>query len=67
MKLLLATQLTSSAMSAGIISFFDICAQIVLIDVGLVGNEIDNSAQFTFSTNRKLNGGSIGLQAINLI
>ena len=47
------------------LSFFDICAQIVLIDVGLVAHQIDNSAQVTFSTNRKLNGGSFGFQAIN--
>ena len=46
------------------LGFFDVGAEIVLIDVGLVGNEIDDAAQLTLSTDRKLDRYSVGLEAI---
>ena len=42
------------------VGFLDVGAEIVLIDVGLVGNEIDDAAELTFSTDRKLDRNGIG-------
>ena len=46
------------------LGLFDIGAEIVLIDVRLVGNEIDDPAQFAFSSDRQLDRDSIGFEAI---
>ena len=48
----------------GHIGLFDVLAQIVLVDQGLVLDEINDAAEFAFGADRQLDGGGVRLEAV---
>ena len=48
----------------GDVGFFDVLAELILVDEGAVLNQVDDAAQLALSADRQLNRGGVGLEAI---